>query len=297
MDFTSKNLSSKCLSFSAASFNQPRFYSNSSWNPDATTFADKHIIGTSPHALFINTNNTVFAACRDTGDILVWLDEYATATTTIPANVSTPWSIFVTSDDQIFVDNQSPNNRVDRWALNRSQLSSPMSICSRCAGIFIDVNNNLYCSQDLRHQVVSQSLSSQVNSLTIVAGTGSAGSASNMLNSSNSIFVTTSLDLYVADCYNDRIQRFRSGKLNATTVAGNGSSNGTSISLHQPRGVVLDGDGYLFITDSGNHRIVGEDANGFRCLVGCNGSGSASNQLNSPFTMTFDVGGNMFPRL
>ena len=47
--------------------------------------------------------------------------------------------------------------------------------------------------------------------------------------------------------------------------------------------------------DTGNNRIVGSGPNGFRCLVGCSGSGgSASNQLNSPETLSFDSYGNMF---
>ena len=276
------------------SFNQPRFYSNASWNPNAITFADNITVGVIPHAIFINTNNTVFVAHRDTGHILIWLNGNVTSTVNISANLKTPSCLFVTADDRIYLDNQQfPSARVDGWSTSGTQLSPSVAVGAYCAGIFVDLNNSLYCSQDNQHRVVRKSLNSQVNTLAIVAGTGCAGSASNMLNNSDGIFVTANMDLYVADCYNDRIQRFRSGKLNATTVAGNGSSNGT-ITLNQPRGVVLDGDGYLFITDSGNHRIVGEDANGFRCLVGCNGSGSASNQLNSPFTMSFDTGGNMF---
>ena len=47
--------------------------------------------------------------------------------------------------------------------------------------------------------------------------------------------------------------------------------------------------------DSNNDRIVGSGPNGFRCLVGCSGSqGSASNQLNTPITLSFDSYGNMF---
>ena len=43
-----------------------------------------------------------------------------------------------------------------------------------------------------------------------------------------------------------------------------------------------------------NNRIVGSGPNGFRCLVGCSGYGSASNQLYNPITLSFDSYGNMF---
>ncbi|CAF4225045.1 unnamed protein product, partial [Adineta steineri] len=49
----------------------------------------------------------------------------------------------------------------------------------------------------------------------------------------------------------------------------------------------------LFIVDRRNHRIVGSGLNGFRCLVGCYGIGSQSNQLDNPFSFSFDHSGNM----
>jgi hypothetical protein len=171
---------------------------------------------------------------------------------------------------------------------------SRMNPCQQCWDIFIDISNTLYCSLSERHQINAKSLNDDANRLTIVAGTGSAGSRLTMLHNPRGIFVDTSLDLYVADCGNDRIQFFRSGKLTATTIAGNGSLNIT-IPLNCPTSIVLDGDNYLFIVDSGNHRIVGSDSNGFRCLIGCSGSlGSASDQLSNPWALSFDSYGNIF---
>jgi hypothetical protein len=47
--------------------------------------------------------------------------------------------------------------------------------------------------------------------------------------------------------------------------------------------------------DSGNHRIVKSGLNGFQCLAGCSGfSGLASNQLNGPWSLSFDSYGNIF---
>jgi hypothetical protein len=143
------------------------------------------------------------------------------------------------------------------------------------------------------HQVVTQSLNSASNALTIIAGTGTAGSSSNMLYYPEGIFVDINFDLYVADFSNCRIQLFRAGQLNATTVAGNGAPG--TITLSCPSGIVLDADKYLYIVDLHNDRIVGSGPNGFQCLVGCSGSrGSASNQLYNPFSISFDSYGNIF---
>jgi hypothetical protein len=169
-----------------------------------------------------------------------------------------------------------------------------MNKCQQCWDIFIDINNTLYCSLSERHQIMAKSLNNELNPLTIVAGTGTAGSTSNMLKNPRGIFVDSNLDLYVADCGNDRIQWFQSGKLSATTIVGNGSLNST-FTLNCPTDIVLDSNNYPFIVDSGNHRIVGSDSNGFRCLVGCNeSSGSASSQLSNPWALSFDFYGNIF---
>ena len=128
----------------------------------------------------------------------------------------------------------------------------------------------------------------------IVAGTGAQRSTANTLNGPWGIFVTNNFDLYVADYANDRIQLFRSGELQGRPMAGNGS-NEPAIALYRPTGVVLDQDGYLFIVDNCNHRIIGSDRWGFRCVVGCSGGGtSVVIQLNFPVTMNFDSNGNHY---
>ncbi|CAF4317316.1 unnamed protein product, partial [Adineta steineri] len=67
-----------------------------------------------------------------------------------------------------------------------------------------------------------------------------------------------------------------------------------TITLRCPSGIILDAEKYLFIVDQFNGRIVGSDLNGFRCLVGCYGSGTQSNQLNYPVSLSFDHSGNIF---
>ena len=64
---------------------------------------------------------------------------------------------------------------------------------------------------------------------------------------------------------NNRIQKFRSGERNGTTVAVSGASGTIFTFLSRPADVVVDGDGYLFIVDYGTiNRVVGSDANGFQ---------------------------------
>jgi DNA-binding beta-propeller fold protein YncE len=221
--------------------------------------------------------------------IVMWLEGSINVTKIISGGLDSPYSLFVTIAGDIYVDN-GWNGRVDKWTSNATNSTPAMYVSSSCYGLFVDVNDNLYCSMSYLHQVMMKSLSSSSNTSTIVAGTGCPGSESNMLNHPCGIFVDINLNLYVADSGNNRIQFFVAGQVSGTTVAG----NGVSISLSGPTGITLDADGYLFIVNCGHSRIVGSGPNGFRCLVGCSGSGAASNQLSCPVTLSFDSYGNMF---
>jgi hypothetical protein len=276
---------------SALSYNQPKLCPNASWNPYATTFANNNTVGSYPVGIFVNTNNTVYVANRANGQILVWLNGSISPTTTVSTN--SRWSLislFVTITGDMFIYN-GYNLRVEKWLLNATVGVPIMSIGCPCLGLFIDISDTLYCSMGDSSQVVARSLNSNGNTFTTF-GTGICGNASNMLCNPCGIFVNINFDLYVADYFNNRIQLFKSGQSNATTIIINGASG--TITLNGPTGVVLDADEYLFIVDNGNDRIIGSDVNGFRCVVGCFGNGSAANELLYPYTLSFDSYGNMF---
>jgi hypothetical protein len=239
-------------------------------------------------------HNTIYVADRANGEIQVWSDDSINQTFSIYGNLSSPSSVFVTTNGDIYIDNGHLYGRVDKWTLNASTIVPVMYVDGQCYSVFVDIGDTLYCSIYTSHKVVTKSLNSTSNITTITAGTGCNGSTPNTLSHPAGIFVDINLDLYVADSGNNRIQLFQVGKLNAKTVAGNGSPNPT-ISLKNPTAVVLDAQKNPFIVDSGNNRIVGSGPYGFRCLVGCSDTpGSASNQLNTPTTLSFDSYGNMF---
>lgn len=181
---------------------------------------------------------------------------------------------------------------MDKWSLNATTSVLVMNVTSRCFSLFVDINNTLYCSNDLEHKVVKLSLNSNSSTILIAAGNGIQGSQPNMLSYPNGIFVDTKFNLYVADCWNHRIQCFQPDQQNGTTIAGS-TAPGT-ITLNRPYAVIVDADQYLFITDSYN-RIIRSGPFGFQCLFGCTMvAGSALNQLNHPHALSFDSTGNLF---
>lgn len=281
---------SKLFLIIAASFNEPQFCSSATWNATAITFANNNTIGTYPYGIFVNTNNTVYVANQQYSLIQVWLEGNHIPTTITLSNNSYPYSIFVTVNGDIYVDNG--NSGVDKWRLNKTSSDATLYVGGKCYDLFIDSNNSLYCSLYFSHQVIKRSLNDSDYQLTTVAGAGCPGFRSNMLFYARGIFVDKNFNLYVADSNNHRIQFFRSGQLNATTIAGTGAPG--TIALSYPTDIVLDAEGYLFIVDESSYRIVGSDLNGFRCIVGCYGGGSGSNQLLFSQTMAFDRYGNIY---
>jgi hypothetical protein len=277
----------------ALSFNQPQSCQTATWDSDGITFANQSIVGQSTLAIFVNTNNTIYVANRQTQEILVWHEGSNSPTKIMLGNRFDPYSLFVTSNGDIYIDDGGWNERIRKWISNTKTFVTVMNVNSSCYGLFVDINDNVYCSLENHHQVVKGWWHGHVMTLIIVAGTGIRGSASNELGDPRGIFIDVNLDLYVADCDNDRVQLFQLGQSNGITIAGSQPSNPT-FSLRCPSGIVLDAQKYLFIVDRDNGRIVGSGPNGFRCLVGCHGKGSQSNQLYFPFTLSFDRSGNMF---
>ncbi|CAF1083142.1 unnamed protein product [Adineta steineri] len=274
--------------------NQPKFSPAATWNSNGITVVNRSIAGQFPRAIFVNTNNTIYAADKNNNTIVIWQEESIDSTKVIFGNFTEPRSLFITLSGDIYIDDGAYNGRVQKWIVETKNFVTVMNIKSACYGLFVDINDILYCSIAEHHQVVKRSLNdSNMTPNRVAAGTGISGVESNELSSAMGIFVDVNLDLYVADCGNNRVQLFPSGESNGITVAGSGSLRQT-IELNYPAGIILDAEKYLFIVDRKNHRIVGSDLSGFRCLVGCYGKGSQSNQLNFPSGLSFDRSGNMF---
>ncbi|CAF1035034.1 unnamed protein product [Adineta steineri] len=246
-----------------------------------------------PFGVFVDKNNTVYVSDQRNSRIQVWLEGSVTPTRTFSDyDLIHPLGLFVTTNGDIFVA-YSSHNQVRKWSWNTMSSVPVMNFSASCYGLFIDKNNDLYCSLSTSLQVVMVALDNSTNMITNVTGDGSRGRPRNNLVYHYSIFVDVNFNLYVADCASNSVIRFSHRQSNGKIVAGIEADE--SFPLHCPTGVVLDADGNLFIVDSGYNRIVRSGPSGFRCVVGCSTeSGSASNQLKSPLALSFDSYGNIF---
>jgi hypothetical protein len=239
--------------------------------------------------LFIDINNTLYLTIPGLNVVKAWFRMgKRNITKNINNTLNSPNGVFATFNGDIYIDN-GMNGRIDIWTWNSTNKTAASNVNSTCTALFVDINSTIYCSMNNYHKVIATSLNNASHIWSTVAGIAGNGSGPSHLLFPSGIFFSINFYLYVADSGNDRVQRFEIGEVNGTTVVGNGT-----ITLNHPTGVILDGDNNLYIVDQGNDRIIRSGPNGFQCIVGCSGSGSALNQLSAPIRLSFDIYGNIF---
>ncbi len=181
-------------------------------------------------------------------------------------------------------------------------------------GLAVDGAGNLYFSDAVSSRVRMVSPSGTIST---VAGTGTAGyngdgipAGQAQLNGPAGLAVDRAGNLYIADSGNARIRMVSAATGQITTVAGIGTSGysgenlaATIAELVLPTGVAVDGQGDVYIADSGNARVrevsalTGEMATvagtGKAGFSGDAGPATAA-QLKNPFSVAVDGQGNLY---
>ena len=273
------------------SYNQRKLCPNASWNANAITFANVSLVGLEPFGIFISISNTIYVTATNRNIVVVWNSGNNIPIRNISGSFITPNGLFVTLAGDVYIDNGN-NHQIYQWSDSGPMNITNMYINNSCYGVFMDINNALYCSMQHSHMVIKISFNDSSTNSTIVAGTGYMNSTADALAYPQGIFVDINLNLYVADCGNNRIQRFTCGQRSATTVAQSGI--GGIPNLVCPTAIVLDADNYLYIVDNNNHRIIRSANNVLQCILGCFGNGSQPNQLTYPTSLSFDSFSNLF---
>lgn len=273
--------------------NEPVFCSTPLWNPLGITVINGSAQGFYPNSIFIDQNNTVYVSSINQTHLRIWPEGNFSQPFNRTNHLNHSESLFVSSTGEIYVDNGAAHHRIEKWSWSDSNATIVMHINSSCISLFLGPNQTLYCSVSNQHSVLRQSLEKMNSSVIRVAGTGASGNTSNMLHEPRGIYVRDNGDFYVADCGNDRVQYFQEGQQNATTVLGAGSTQ-EHIILDCPSSIILDGNGYLYLIDMKQHRVIGSNSYGFRCILGCLGQGNDPSHLNHPSSFSFDRDGNIF---
>lgn len=271
------------------SYNRPKLSPCASWNSSGMKYGEASTIGEQPDGIFVNTENIVYIVGRKKKEITVWSGEQPNRHGSFFDNSNLEiFGVFVDTSYNLYVGLEG--SEVKKWQRSgQTSIGMMAGTPGNCYGLFIDINNTLYCSMQGTHQIAIKPLNDSNTASFTILGTTSSGSNANQFDDPRGIFVDESLRLYVADRGNNRIQCFEFNKSNGTTVVGKGTG---TIELSEPTAVVLDADANLFIVDSENHRVVRSGPNGSCCVVGCNDTDKT--KMTGPRMLSFDSYGNIF---
>lgn len=103
-------------------------------------------------------------------------------------------------------------------------------------------------------------------------------------------------NMYIADQFNHRVQKWAPGADHGITVAGIGGQGDGADQLNYPMSVVVDAKGNLYVSDAANSRIqlfTPGSLTGIT-VAGGNGRGPGAGQLNMPHGICLDQQGNLY---
>jgi sugar lactone lactonase YvrE len=260
----------------------------------------------SPTGLYTTFNGDVYVADRDNHRIQLYRNGSRTGKTvagngtagSTTGQLDQPTSVTVdASSGNIFISD-TDNGRIQIWSVNTTQGHTFVNGLNFPSGLRVDAQNYVYVVESSSDQILRWSPNG--TNQTVVAGIGSARTDNRSLNTPLGIdFDASGQYLYIADCDNHRVQKWKLPINNTepaiagvTVAGGNGAGTGSN-QLQNPRAVyVSKKTNAVYVADTGNNRIT-------RCVVGAtqgvtiagdpNGvSGSSSSQLNGPSGITLD---------
>jgi sugar lactone lactonase YvrE len=146
--------------------------------------------------------------------------------------------------------------------------------------VFIDDDQTIYVADHLNHRIVEWK--SDANNGQIVAGGNDQGNRNDQLNYPTKVIVDKENDsLIICDRLNRRVVRW---------PRRNGQSGEILISNIDCYDLIMDNDGYLYVSDDKKHEVrrwkMGE-TNG-TIVAGGNGQGNRLDQLNDPYYIFID---------
>ncbi|MDD9998867.1 MAG: hypothetical protein OXQ89_14085 [Rhodospirillaceae bacterium] len=204
-----------------------------------------------------------------------------------------------------FAGSGQPGSSGDGGPATQARLNWP-------SGVAVDAAGNVYVAEYVGNRIRRIRADGTIETL---AGTGQSGfngdggpATEAQINSPFGVAVDRVGNVYIADQNNHRIRRIAPDGI-MDTVAGTGSAGfggdggpATEAALNRPSGVAVDAAGRVYVADAGNNRvrrfvpgeiietIAGTGSAGF----GGDGGPAELAQLDDPFGVAVDAGGNVF---
>jgi uncharacterized protein (TIGR03663 family) len=185
---------------------------------------------------------------------------------------------------------------VERWAPRAAQAAwgSPGNGPGQLRapkGLALDAEGNLYVADSQNHRIQVFDANGG-----FLRQWGSQGNAPGQFNEPWGVAVGPNGDVYVADTWNHRVQVFDSQgvfKLQWGIFGEVPDAMGAGNVYYGPRDVACDADGNLYVTDTGNKRVVKYTAQG-QMLMAVGGAGDLDGQMLEPVGVTVASDGTVY---
>ncbi|CAF1383593.1 unnamed protein product [Adineta steineri] len=292
--------------------------SQSSWSQNATTIFGSQV-GTSGSNLTLlsnpigmyydGSNNMLFVADNGNHRILQFSINNPPSIATVIAGgngggcnmnqLDLPNGIDFDSSGRLYVADFGCG-QVVRFPSNSNSTTFGTLLGSVAQAVLISINqltNDIYVASTNDNAVYKFVGGS--GSPVVAAGGNGNGNALNQLSGPTGVYYDYlyTNSLYVSDNGNYRIMKYPSSSTSLTygtvVAGGNGAGSGAN-QLNNPRNIVVDSSGTLYIGDAGNNRIQRwlQNASSGTTIVGGT-RGTASNQLDFTDTVLFDKYNNL----
>ncbi|CAF0855882.1 unnamed protein product [Adineta steineri] len=254
-----------------------------------------------PLAIFIDKKKNIFIADFFNHRIVEWKHNAKEGQIIADSNeqgnrmnqLNYPTDMIVDQQNHSIIIADFKNSRVVQWVGEKQQILIQNIVCY---GLAMDKHGFLYVSDWKKNEVKRWKMGEYNNEGIVVAGGNEKGHQLNQLNCPTFMFVDEDQSVYVSDCNNHRVMKWRKDAKEGTIVAG-GNGQGRNLNqLFSPQGIFVHDLGQIYVADNGNHRIMRwcEEKEEGEVIVGENGKGNESNQLNSPTGLSFDDDGNLY---
>lgn len=197
-----------------------------------------------------------------------------------PPAASTQEDPYVTN----FRTNVQAQSTIGSVGVGDGQFTSPHNVA-------VDAEGDLYVADSNNHRI--QKFDPNGN---FVTQWGGQGTAEGQFNEPWGIAVDKQGNVYVADTWNHRIEKFGSNGnflLQWGTFGDGVKEPLTPTQFYGPRAIAVDPDGNLWVTDTGNKRVLKFDSNG-QSLGAFGAAGADVGQFLEPVGVATDKQGNVF---